>query len=69
MKKLSKEQMKVLKGGETAPQPGQCCWHNAGWYAYDCDMTQAQAIANQESTGGFWCCDSCVSSYNAAHGG
>jgi hypothetical protein len=66
MKKLSKDEMKMVIGGQEAPFPGGCCVHTSSWNGYQCGLNSggAQGLFDN-GNGGWdnWCCDSCVASW------
>lgn len=61
MKKLERNEMKNLKGGD-APAPNTCAWHE-GTTAI-CNISKATAQAYVTNSGGNWCCESCPSNLN-----
>lgn len=63
---LSKNDQKRIIGGEVDPDGGgTCCWHTAGWYIYECELTREEAqttaslYAQSSGEHAYWCCASC----------
>jgi len=54
---LSRDEMRTITGGYG------CGWSGGGSYAPDCDLSQGDAMALQAEFGGYWCCESCGTTY------
>jgi hypothetical protein len=58
MKKLSRDEMKMVLGGKLDSGGGSCASVNAGGEVM---YNQTQAQASGVGAGGHWCCASCAS--------